>query len=66
MGLKGVIGASVVFSLTYITECLVSLGLQGTASAVIQPLGLIGPIVATAISQIAQSKYNKIIKKRLA
>ena len=66
MGPKGVIGAFVVFCLTYITECLVSLGLQGTASAVIQPLGLIGPILAAAISQIAQSKYNKIIKKRLA
>lgn len=64
-GLKGLGGAFVVFSLTYITECSVSWAFQGTVSAVIQPLGLVGPVIAAAISQIAQGRYNKIIKKRL-
>ena len=66
MGRKGFLGAIVVFILTYLTEFLVGWGLQGTANVVFQPFGLITPIIAAVIAQIAQSKYNKIIKKRVA
>lgn len=65
MGKSGVAGVTVVFILTYSTETLVEWVLQGTVDVAIQPLGLVSPIIAAIISQIGQSKYNKIIKKRL-
>ena len=66
MGRKGTLGVLAVFSLTYFTEVLASWILQGTINIIVQPFGLISPIIAALIAQIAQNKYKKLIKKRLA
>ena len=65
MGLRGLAGAFLVFSLTYITEYLVIWILEGTMSVVFQPIAIISPTIAAIVSWIAQDKYKKMMKKRL-
>jgi hypothetical protein len=65
MGPKGVIGIFLVFSLTYLTELLVAWALGETAGTVGQPFGTVVPIIAAIVAWIAQSKYEKTIRKLL-
>ena len=62
---KKIKGSIVVFILTFIIEAILVLFFQGTIDIITEPLALLSPVLAAALSQLVGNRFSKIIMKRL-